>query len=123
MSRTVLVVVSIAAAALVLSAGSFAGTSGARVFAASQSQTAPQHDHDAAAPSQSTDMMKMHQQMMGDMKAADEKLDQLVKAMNAAKGDAKVDAIAEVVNALVNEHKSMRGRMNIMMMSNGGMMK
>ena len=84
MSRTVLVVVSIAAAALVLSAGSFAGTSGARVWAASQSQTAPQHDHDAAAPSPSTDMTKMHQQMMGDMKAADEKLDQLVKAMNAA---------------------------------------
>jgi hypothetical protein len=49
--------------------------------------------------------------MMGNMMAADAKLDDLVRKMNDAKGPAKTDAIAEVVNALVEQHRSMRGTM------------
>jgi hypothetical protein len=35
------------------------------------------------------DMMKMHEQMMAEMKAGDAKLDALIKDMNAATGDAE----------------------------------
>ena len=46
--------------------------------------------------------------MMAD---ADAKLDALVAKMNAATGAPKVDAIAELLTALVQQHKSMRERM------------
>jgi hypothetical protein len=49
--------------------------------------------------------------MMGNMMASDAKLDELVKKMNDAKGQAKADATAEVVNALVQQHRAMRGMM------------
>jgi len=71
------------------------------------------------------DMMKMHEQMMADMKAGDAKLDALVKDMNAATGDAKVTALAVVVNELVQQHKAMHGHMALMhqeMMGGRGMM-
>jgi hypothetical protein len=54
--------------------------------------------------------------MMGEMAAADAKLDTLVQAMNAARAEEKTDAIAAVVTALVEErhtmHKSMATMMN-----------
>ena len=59
-------------------------------------------------------MMKMHEQMMAEMKAADAKLDALVKDMNSATGEAKVIAMAAVVNELVQQHKAMHGRMGLM---------
>ena len=71
------------------------------------------------------DMMKMHEKMMADMKAADARLDALVKAMNAAAGDAKTNAIAAVVNELVAQHKLMHahmGQMHQEMMGGRGMM-
>ena len=71
------------------------------------------------------DMMKMHEQMMAEMKAGDAKLDALVKAMNSATGDAKTNAVASVVDELVRQHKSMHGRMGQMhehMMGRGMMM-
>ena len=49
--------------------------------------------------------------MMGDMMAADARLEELVRKMNEAKGQAKTDAIAEVVTALVQQHRTMRGMM------------
>ena len=69
-------------------------------------------------------MMKMHEQMMAEMKAADAKLDALVKDMNAATGDAKVTALAVVVNELAQQHKAMHGHMSHMqeMMGGRGMM-
>jgi hypothetical protein len=70
-------------------------------------------------------MMKMHEQMMAEMRAADARLDALVKEMNAASGDAKVTAIAAVVNELAAQHKSMHERMGQMhqeMMGGRGMM-
>jgi hypothetical protein len=76
------------------------------------------------APSMQS-MMKMHEQTMAQMKASEAKLDALVKSMNAASGDAKVDAIAAVVNELVSQHKAMHAHMDQMhqqMMGMGGMM-
>jgi hypothetical protein len=56
-------------------------------------------------------MMKMQGQMMADMKASADRLDGLVKAMNAATGTAKADAIAAVVNELVRQHAGMQAHM------------
>lgn len=79
------------------------------------------------APSTMQDMMKMHEQMMAEMKAADSRLDALVKEMNAATGDAKVNAVATVVTELVRQQKSMHGHMGQMhqqiMVGRGMMMK
>lgn len=78
------------------------------------------------APSNMQDMMKMHEQMMAEMKAADSKLDALVKDMNAGTGEARVNAVAAVVTELVRQQKSMHDRMGQMhqqMMGGGMMMK
>jgi hypothetical protein len=72
------------------------------------------------------DMMKMHEQMMAEMKAGDAKLDALARDMNAATGDAKVTATAAVVNELVRQQKAMHERMSQMhqqMMGRGMMMR
>jgi hypothetical protein len=77
------------------------------------------------SPSNMQDMMKMHEQMMAEMKAADSKLDALVKEMNAATGDAKVNAVAAVVAELVRQNRSMHQRMGQIheqMMGGRGMM-
>ena len=50
-----------------------------------------------------------------DMKASNAKLDELVTKMNAAQGQAKVDAMAELLTALVQQHQSMHGNMGQMM--------
>jgi hypothetical protein len=70
----------------------------------------------AAQPQQPgmQDMMKMHEQMMADMKAGDAKLDALVRDMNGATGEGKVTAVAAVINELVQQHKAMHGRMGQM---------
>ena len=79
----------------------------------------------AQAPSQ--DRMKMHEQMMSEMKKADATLDALVKDMNSATGTAKVDAVAAVVAELVRQHKAMHedmgGMMHQQMMGGRGMMR
>ena len=50
-----------------------------------------------------------------DMKASDAKLDELVAKMSAAQGQAKVDAMAELLTTLVKQHQSMHGDMGQMM--------
>jgi hypothetical protein len=57
-------------------------------------------------------MMTMHSQMMADMKAMDAGLDQKVAAMNAAKGNAKVDAMSAVINEMVVQRKQMMAKMS-----------
>jgi len=59
-------------------------------------------------------MMAMHNQMMADMKAMDASLDQKVAAMNAAKGNAKVDATAAVINEMASQRKQMMAKMTSM---------
>ena len=94
--------------------------------AAAQAQAQPQDPHHpdqgtadapgAATPEQRQGMMNQNMtKMMGEMKAADAKLDALVQAMNAAKGAEKTEAIAAVVTALVQERRSMHGSMATMM--------
>jgi formate dehydrogenase maturation protein FdhE len=68
---------------------------------------------------QEAQTMQMHQKMMADMKAMDEKLNALVTKMNAASGEAKVNAIAEVVTASVQQRAAMR---DTMMQMHGQMM-
>jgi hypothetical protein len=77
------------------------------------------------AASDMQDMMKMHEQMMAEMKAAGSRLDALIADMNTAKGDAKLNAVAAVVTELVRQQKSMHNRMGEMhqqMMGGRGMM-
>jgi len=91
-----------------------------------QSVAAPQTQ--AAAPqrpsqqpsSQMQDMMKMHEQFMAEMKAENAKLAELAQQMNAARGDAKIDATAAVVNELVRQHIAMTDRMGRMSHMMGG---
>jgi hypothetical protein len=78
------------------------------------------------------DMMKMHEQMMAEMRAAQTKLDGLVSDMNAASGDARVTTLTAVVNELVRQQRAMHhhmgqmhhhmGQMHQHMMGGHGMM-
>ena len=52
---------------------------------------------------------------MAGMKESGAKLDELVAKMNAAQGQAKVDAIAELLTALVQQHHAMHSGMGDMM--------
>ncbi len=83
----------------------------------------PDQQHGNAQPPASGqhDMKQMHEQMMAEMAAGDQKLDSLAAQMNAAQGAAKVDAIASVINELLAERKQMREHM-ASMMGPGGMM-
>ena len=75
-------------------------------------------------------MMDM-QKMMAEMKAMDATLDVLMTKMNAATGEAKVDAIAELLTAIVQQRAAMHDRMmqmqsqmmGQMMQMHGQMMK
>ena len=59
-------------------------------------------------------MMTMHNQMTADMKAMDAGLEQKVAAMNAAKGNAKVDAMAAVINEMATQRKQMMAKTSSM---------
>ena len=64
-------------------------------------------------------MMADHEKLMKEIKAADQRLDDLVTKMNAASGTEKVDATAAVVNEMVTQRRTMRDGM---MKVEGGMM-
>lgn len=94
-----------------------AQTTGARAPTAPQAD--PQ-DHDAHHPGAEaaqppkpaeTQAGAMQRQMMARMKEQDAALDALVAKMNAAKGNARVDAIVELLTAMTQQHKSMRSGM------------
>ena len=76
---------------------------------------------DAAAPTTGDPQANM-MNMMARMKAADAKLDELVKKMNAATGTAKTEAMAELLAALVDDRKTNCEPMmaDMMSMMNGG---
>lgn len=82
--------------------------------AAGAGQT-PQQPHEHKQPADMAGgckaMMADHQKMMAEMKAVDERLDALVAKMNAATGEAKVNATAEAVAELVAQRKTTRDRM------------
>jgi hypothetical protein len=59
-------------------------------------------------------MMAKHEGMKAEMASLDAKLDSLLAAMNAAKGNKKVDATAAVINELATQRKAMRDHMMAM---------
>ena len=95
----------------------------APVLAAQAPQT---HQHATEQATAQPDMMAKCQamtadreKMMAEMKAADERLDDLARKMSAASGPEKVDAIAVVVSETVSQRRTMREGM---MKMQGGMM-
>lgn len=96
-------------------------------------QTTAGHDHDhgaqggtaPAAPATSHDMKAMHEKMAkmkAGEKAADARLDALVKAMDTATGTAKVDAMAKVLHEMIGDRAAMKQQMadcEAMMMGEG----
>jgi hypothetical protein len=59
-------------------------------------------------------MMEHHRKMAAEMKAMEAQLDEKVAKMNRETGEAKVDAMAEVINQLLRERKAMRENMAAM---------
>lgn len=128
------VAISIGIAVLALSHGSFVGggTNLPLLAAARSPQTQSSTPASPAGqPPQGAmgEMMKRHQQMIADLNAADLKLEELVKDMNAATGDARIAAIAQVVTELVRQQRTMHEHMRTMdqemmkrMMGGRGMM-
>lgn len=125
MLKRAIILISIGVAMVALSPGSFAGveTNLPLLAAAPFQQTQPPTPSESGQPTQAAraEMMKRHQQMMADIKAADLKLEELVKDMNAATGDAKVAAIAQVASELVRQQKAMHEHMGTMMGTMGCM--
>ena len=56
-------------------------------------------------------MMAEHEKMMADMKAADQRLDDLVTTMNTASGAEKTAATATVVTEMVTQDRTRRDGM------------
>ncbi len=77
--------------------------------AAAQMEQKPMEPMDCKA------MMQQRDQMQAKMKAMDDRLKGLVAEMNAARGSARTDKIAAVVNELVAQHLQMHDDMSAMM--------
>ena len=67
------------------------------------------------------DMMQRHEQMMAEMKASDAKLDELVRAMNNATGDAKIAAMSQAITELARQQQAMHRHMGTMDQMSMGM--
>lgn len=57
------------------------------------------------------EMMVKHQEMREEMAAMDARLEELVQQMNAATGEARVDAMAAVINELIEQRREMHDMM------------
>jgi hypothetical protein len=71
-----------------------------------QTQAPPEHKQ-----GMSEKQMKEHDDMMSRMKEMDARLDAKVAAMDAAKGDQKVEAMAAVIKEMVSQRKEMQEHM------------
>jgi hypothetical protein len=83
-------------------------------------QTPQEHEHPAPATTKAAGssmdakcqaMMNERERMMADMKAADQRLDALVDAMNAASDTEQVTATAIVVTEMVAQRRAMQAGM------------
>ena len=73
------------------------------------------HDNAAAEPSPEAPSSSMHGPMkMHQEAAAEARLAALVATMNSATGEARVPAMAAVINELVEQHQAMHARMGAM---------
>jgi hypothetical protein len=90
---------------------------GATTATLAQAPATQEHDHDAAAPPavRGCVMTPEHRAMMTALAAGEQKLTELIAGMNAAKGEAKVEAIAAVVSELALQHARMRQTKGAMM--------
>ena len=82
----------------------------------------PEGKMDAGMMEKHKEWQARHEKMMEEMKAMDARLDEKVAAMNAAKGDQKVEAMAAVINELVAQRKAMRDSFGAMHHGMGGPM-
>jgi len=90
-------------------------------YAAAQDEAPMQEDMQAKMEQHHQQMMEHHQQMQEAMKAEMATLDSLVEQMKAAEDHGeKIDAIAAVVEELVNQHKKHMGQRAEMMGAMGG---
>ena len=72
-------------------------------------QTPQEHQHAAADKAKPpSGMMAEREKMMTGMKAADQRLDELVAEMNTASGMEKMTATAAVVTEMVTQRRTMR---------------
>jgi hypothetical protein len=87
------------------------------VFVVGQQATTPStppHEHPAGTEGKMDttekhkDWQARHEKMVAEMNGMDTRLDEKLAAMNAAKGDQKVEAMAAVINELVSQRKEMR---------------
>ena len=111
--------------AILTAAGFFTAFVAAPVRVDTLPQTPAQHEQHHATTPETPDAATPAgpQANMAAMMSADARLDELVAKMNAAKGDAKVDAIAELLTAVVQNHHMMRGSMMANMPGKTNMMK
>jgi hypothetical protein len=96
-------------AVLIMPCGLFAqqeqgGTPAPAAKAETTVESAPAHPMSGA-------QMKRHDEMMSKMKEMDARLDAKVAAMDAAKGDQKVEAMAAVIKEMVSQRKEMQEHM------------
>ena len=87
-------------------------------FAQQGKTTAPAGSGQAMEPSQGADnpkMMERRQEMKAEhekmMKEMDARLDAKVAAMDAAKGEKRIDAMEDVINEMIAQRKEMREHM------------
>ena len=106
----------VVAIAAILIIGLFVRVPGTSTAASPEvaSRQQAEHAHEAQKPMGMPEMQKMHEKMMADLKAEQQKLDEMVKKMNSAKGDARVDAIAAIVTQMVEHHRGMAQHMDMM---------
>jgi hypothetical protein len=87
-------------------------------FALAQAQEAHAHQKHGEMGAQMMPecqaMMTAREAMMSEIRSTDAKLDELVAAMNAAKGEAKVEALARVVTEMAEHRKNAMGKMMAM---------
>lgn len=84
-------------------------------------QAAPAPRDNADSHSARHRMMEMHRHMMADHKAADAAVQSLIEKMNAATGDAKIEAMAAVVVELARQRTMMHNHMEHMTHMLGGL--
>jgi hypothetical protein len=61
-----------------------------------------------------SEFIKHREQMVAEMKAADERIDALVSQMKAVTGEARINVMVEVITELVRQNAAMHDRMSQM---------
>jgi hypothetical protein len=73
-----------------------------------------EHQHDQTAPQMNGMGMMNHDQMMADMQAADARLQALDEQMKSARGDEKMQAMQDLLDAMVQNQVGMHHQMEMM---------